>query len=369
MTTINTKLAILGLVLLMPGLALAETVVRTGHSVSIADTQTVENDFYAAGSSVTHSGTVKEDLYVVAGSMTVNGTVGEDLTIIGGTAQIHAPIGDDVRVVGGDVVIAGKVGGDVFVIGGLLRVLSSAEIAGNVYFYGGEADIEGVVKGSLMGRAEAFVLNSEAGGVDVSAVRMELGDRAVVRGDLRYTGVSEIERAAGAVVEGEVIHGTEVAATEDGGNAGLVFVLAWAFTTLCFFLLLRSQVEELLADIKREPMRVGLIGVAVLIGAPVLSVVLLATVLGAWIGFVMLLLTVLLFILCLILMPILLGGYLSNILFKGRRLDILSVVMGILAVMLLSYVPILGGLLIAASFLITLGAISYIIYQRVRNIG
>jgi hypothetical protein len=369
MTTTNAKLSVLGLMLLLPLVAAAETVVRTGHSVSIADTQTVENDFYAAGSSVTHSGTVKEDLYVVAGSMTVNGPVGEDLTIIGGTAQIHAPIGDDVRVVGGDVVIAGKVGGDVFVIGGLLRVLSSAEIAGNVYFYGGEAEIEGVVKGSLMGRAEAFVLNSEAGGVDVSAVRMELGDRAVVQGDLRYVGADEIERAAGAVVEGEVVHGAEAIDTEDGSNAGVIFLLAWVFTTLCFFLLLRLQAEDLLADIKREPMRVGLVGVAAAIGAPVLSVVLLATVLGAWIGFVILLLTILLFILCLILMPILLGGYLSSLLFKGRRLDILSVVIGVLAVMLLSHVPVIGGLLLAAAFLITLGAISYTLYQRVRNVG
>src|SRR5690606_8417442 len=200
------------LLLIFPLLASAETVVRAGHSVSIGASQIVETDFYAAGTSVTHSGQVREDLYAAAGSVTVNGPVGKDLTVIGGTVQVHAPVGDDVRIVGGDVVIAGTVGGDVFVIGGMLRVLSSATVAGNVYFYGGEAEIDGPVAGSVMGRAESFTINSAIGGMDVYAVGVELADRASVRGDINYSAVSEITRAPGATVEGQVIRG---AARED----------------------------------------------------------------------------------------------------------------------------------------------------------
>ena len=355
-------------VLAIPFIVSAETVVRTGHSVSVSANQTVENDFYAAGSNVTHSGEVKEDLYAVAGTVTINGPVGNDLTVVGGTVQVHAPVEDDVRVIGGDVVIAGEVKGDVFVLGGLLRVLSSATVDGNIYFYGGEADIEGVVEGVVMGQAESFSINSEVGGIDVSAVRMELKDRAIVAGDVRYAGVSEIERATGAVVEGEVIHSPETKAADGTNGAGLVFAAAWIFTTLCFFLLIRPQAEQLLLEIRREPLRVGLVGLAAMVGAPVLSFVLLATVLGAWIGLVLLLLTILLFILGAVLMPILLGGYLTGLLFKGRRLDMLSVAMGLAAILLLSYIPVIGSIIIAAAFLLALGTLLFGVYKRGRNL-
>ncbi len=357
------------LALFLPFLVSAETVVRTGHSVSIGSSQTVENDFYAAGSSVTHSGQVKEDLYAVAGSVTVNGPVGNDLTVVAGTVQVHAPVGDDVRVVGGDVVIASEVGGDVFVIGGMLRVLSSASIGGNVYFYGGEADIEGVVKGVLMGSAESFEVNGEVGGIDASALRFSLGEQAVVKGDVRYAGVSDIDRAPGAVIEGQVSRAADSAENgRRGSSAGLVFALAWVFTSLCFFLLLRQPIEALILDIRRDPLRIGLLGVAVALAAPILSFVLLATVLGAWIGVVLLLLSILLFVLCLIIMPIVLGGYLIGLAFKGRRLDVFSIAAGVVALMVFSLVPVIGKLLYAASFLMTLGAVAYAFYRKARNI-
>src|SRR5690606_8132551 len=102
-------------------------------------------------------------------------------------------------------------------------------------------------EGVLMGNAESFSVNGEIGGIDASALRVNLGERAAVRGDIRYAGASDINRAQGAVVEGEIIRGTESAEGGRSNNAGLVFALAWVFTSLCFFLLMRSQLEVLIA--------------------------------------------------------------------------------------------------------------------------
>lgn len=359
--------AILALTFILPLSATAETVVRTGNSVSIGVSQVVEDDFYASAGSVTHSGEVRQDMYVVAGSVTVNGPIGADLTALGGTVQVNAPIGDDVRVVGGEVVISGKVGGDVFVIGGLLKILSSAEIAGGVYFYGGEAEIEGVVKGSLMGRAESFTISGEVGGVDVSAVNLILGDKANVRGDLSYASVRELERAAGAIVEGDILRGT-VTVEEDRGNASLIFVLSWIFTTLCVFLIFRSRFGELLREIKRDTARVGLVGLVAFVVAPILSFILLATVLGAWLGIIALLSTILIFLISWVILPILLGGYIMSYLTKGRVIDLLSVMVGVFTVIFLSYIPVIGGLLIFLSFLLVLGSLLYKLYLAFRSL-
>ena len=353
--------------MLVPNLVSAETVVRTGNSVSIGVSQVVENDFYASAGSVTHSGEVREDMYVVAGSVTINGPIGADLTALGGTVQVNAPVGDDVRVMGGEVVISGEVKGDVFVIGGLLKVLSSASIDGGIYFYGGEAEIEGVVKGSVMGRAESITISSEVGAVDVSAVNVTLSDRANVRGDLSYASVRELERAAGAVVEGDIMRGT-VAEEDNRGNASLIFVLSWIFTTLCIFLIFRTRFAELLSEIKRDTARVGLVGLATFFIAPLLSFILLATVLGAWLGIVTLLSTLLLFLISWIILPVLLGGYIMSHLSKGRRIDLWSVLVGLFTVIFLSYIPVVGGLLIFISFLLTIGSIAYLAYRSLKNL-
>ncbi|MCB9818586.1 polymer-forming cytoskeletal protein [Candidatus Nomurabacteria bacterium] len=353
--------------ILIPSIVSAETVVRTGNSVSIGVSQIVENDFYASAGSVTHSGEVREDMYVVAGSVTINGPIGADLTALGGTVQVNAPIGDDVRVMGGEVVISGEVKGDVFVIGGLLKVLSSATINGGIYFYGGEAEIEGVVKGSVMGRAESITISGEVGAVDVSAVNITLGDRANVRGDLSYASVRELERAAGAVVEGDILRGT-VAEEDNRGNASLIFVLSWIFTTLCVFLIFRTRFGELLDEIKRDTARVGLIGLATFFIAPLLSFILLATVLGAWLGILTLLSTLLLFLVSWIILPILLGGYIMSYLMKGRRIDLLSVLVGVFTLIFLSYIPVIGGLLIFLSFVLVLGSLLQKLYVAFRSL-
>lgn len=372
METLKSRSKVLGLaaavLMVVPLLAYAETVVRTGDSVSIGVNQIVENDFYAAGGSVTHSGEVKEDIYVVAGSVTMNGAVGEDLTAIGGTIQVNSAVNDDVRVIGGEVVISGSVKGDVFVVGGLLRVLSSANIAGNVYFYGGDAEIEGVVKGVVMGSAESFLLNGEVGGTDLSAVTVALGESANVRGDLSYSSVREVERAAGAVVEGETIRGASPDQERERGSGSLIFMFSWVFTSLCFFLLLRSPLEKLLYDIKRDPARTGLIGLAVVIGLPIVSVVLLVTVIGAWVGLVTLLAAVLLFLTAVIFMPILLGGYISGFLFKGRRLDFFAVAIGIISIAVATYIPVIGCILLAAVFVVVVGVLCQMVYRWGRNL-
>ena len=352
-----------------PMIALAETVVRTGGSVSVGVNQVVENDFYGAAGSLTQSGEVKEDAYMVAGSVTVNGEVGVDLTALGGTVQIHSPVGDDVRVVGGEVVIASEVGGDVFVLGGTLKVLSSATVDGNVYFYGGDAEIEGVVTGQVMGRAESFSVNSQVGGMDVVAVRVDLGDRANVGGDVAYSAVSELSRAPGATVAGEVVRGAERPVEEGGGNTfPLVFVFIWLFTSLCFFLLFRPTIETILHTAKKDTLKVGLFGLVAAFVGPLIGIVLLATVLGVWLGILKILVTALLFILTMMLLPIILGGYLISFWKPHRKLDIWSVLAGMVVVVVFAVIPVLGGIAIFAAYVVTLGSILHLLYQKTRGI-
>ena len=353
---------------LLPLIASAETVVRTGGSVSVGVNQVVENDFYAAGSSVSSSGEIREDMYVVAGTVTINGKIGQDLTVFGGTVQVHAPVGDDVRVVGGQTVIAGEVGGDLFVIGGMLKVLSSAKIGGNIYFYGGEAEIEGEVVGSVMGRADSFMVDAGVGGgIDVVG-SLTLADRAAVTGDVRYDSFYDLSRAQGATVEGSITRG---ALTEEGNRAGnfsLFIMMAWFFTTLCFFLFFRNQLEEFWHGLRKHGARSGLIGLSTLIIAPILSVILIVTLLGAWLGLMVLSLFGLLLILSLVLVPVVIGRYVMTLVGRKGPLDLAAALAGIATVFLLCYIPVIGKFIIFATVAVILGGLLSAAYRQFKEL-
>ncbi len=361
---------VLALILsLFPVLAMAETVVRTGSSVSVEVSQTVENDFYAAGGTVTHSGEIKEDMTAAAGSLTINGEVGADLNAVGGSVQVHSPVGDDVRLISGETIIASDVGGDVFVLSGTLRVLSSAKIGGNVYFYGGDAEISGPVAGAVMGHAESFSINSEVGSIDVTAVEVELLDGAVVAGDVSYSAARELSRASGASVEGEITRGASNTEEDNAGSTfPLVFFAIWLFTTFCFFLLFKPMIEAVLDSVKKDTLKVGLVGVAAAIVGPIVGIVLMATVLGAWLGILKMLFTIMLFIITMMVLPITTGGYALSFWKPNRRLDAVTVIAGMAIVIALTMIPVVGGILIFVGYVVTLGSILFLIYKKGRGL-
>src|SRR3989344_4713335 len=106
---------LLVVILAIPSVALASSVMRTGEAVSVAADQAVEGDFYGLGNDVTVSGEVTDDLLVMAGEVTV----------------------------------AGEVQGDLVVLAGTLKVLSTAKISGDILFFGTDAEISGEVGKSI----------------------------------------------------------------------------------------------------------------------------------------------------------------------------------------------------------------------------
>src|SRR3989344_3639114 len=92
---------LLVVILAIPSVALASSVMRTGEAVSVAADQAVEGDFYGLGNDVTVSGEVTDDLLVIAGKVKVNGKTGADLAALAGDVQIDGVIGGDARIVAG----------------------------------------------------------------------------------------------------------------------------------------------------------------------------------------------------------------------------------------------------------------------------
>lgn len=355
-------------VAVLPVAVFASPVIRSGESVAVGQGQVVEGDFYGAGGSVTVSGEVQGDVYVAGGTVTVNAPVGTDLVAAGGVVQVHSPVGDDLRIAGGEAIVGSAVNGDVVVFGGVLHVLSTADIKGDILFFGGELVVEGPVEGSIFGFSKSTRIDASVGGdITIRAdEKLTLGDRAEVLGNIAYTGSNDIERAQNAVVVGDIQ--TEKVAGTGGIPFGFIFtsLIATLFAALTFFLIFRRQFEEVVERSRTAYGVQGLIGLAVFVGMPFVSVILILSVLGSLIGIFLLAVYIALLVASWIVLAGLIGSFIMRFFDRSHQtLSILSIGVGVLALELLMLIPFLGTLAVFAGVVIVLGGIALRIYRAI----
>lgn len=354
----------------LPSAVMAETVLRTGSDVTVNAEQIIDGNYYVSAwfGDTAMSGVVEQDMVAVGSSVTVNGEVKEDLHILGGTAHVHGPVGGDVRIVGADVIIGGTVGGDVVVLGGTLSILSTATIGGDVFFFGANGELSGVITGSLYGSAEQFIINGEVQKkVDlVAPAGLRLTDRAVVAEDVRYSSRVPLQRNPAASVGGKVVENATLPAEQDTTKTALTVYLVILFTTLSLYLIFRREVEAVAMRTEGSWALSGLIGLGVVVLLPVLSMVLVLTVLGAVVGVMSLLLTLLLIITGIVLTPITVGALIGRQLFKEKHLTQLSIVIGVCTLFLIGLIPGIGPIMVMMFVLFTIGEVTKALYRLLR---
>lgn len=355
------------LLILLPLYSHAETVLRVSDTISLDVDQVVDGDFYGTAFTgpVSLSGSIEGDALVFGSSVTANGSVSEDLFAAGGSVQVHASVTDDVRIAAGEVTIAEEVGGDLFVLGGVLTVLSSANIEGNVYFFGGTGELNGRIGGSVHGTSERLRIDGPVvGDVDVRVARgLVIGDRADIGGDIRYESSEELTRAQNAVVVGEVVRNSPRAPDDVGLEGMTVPLLIYAFTVLITFALLRGRLEPLLGVSLGSFTKDGLIGVAAMFALPVVIAVLFATVIGSLVGVLTLLAFLFLTLSSFVLAGMLAGLIVQKALYKSAKLDLLWTLLGVIIVSLMLFIPFIGPIALLVLMLVALGTLLRKLYE------
>lgn len=363
---------LLVIALYVPQYAHAETVLRIGENVSVEADQVVDGDYYVSVGplgNTSMSGTVAQDMYAFGGVVDVNGIIGNDLTLVGGTSQLHATVTDDVRIIAGEVTVAEHIGGDLFVIGGKLNMLSTASVDGDVIFFGGDAEINGTVGGSVLGTSERIRVDATVGkDVDVkTATALTLGERAQVGGSVRYASVDPLVRAQNASVEGEVVtndyYDSMASAPERDLRGALVPLFMTLFASLSLYLLFRKELQLLVQSVLLHPLRHAVAGIAVLILGPVVSIILLLTVLGSLIGIAGLCLTLLLYVLGYALSGVVVGAFVSRLFTRKATVSLLWVVIGTILLYAVLLVPIVGVMCGIAVFIFTIGGVALSLYK------
>lgn len=369
-TKISLFSLVLGLFLVIPTSSIeASSVIRTGDAVSVENDQKIEGDFYSLSNILNISGEIVGDVTSVGRKVTLNGNVTSDALIAGESVDVHGAVGDDLRVIGGDVIIAKPITGDVFVIAGSVTVLSTASIGGDLVLYAGDADISGSVGGNILGRAESLRIDAPVAGlVDVKTGKLVVGDKADIAGSLQYESLASLERSPNAKVAGDIVRNDPVA--EDASvnhKAVLVPLLMMLFSTLVWYLIAKNILVRITERALVRGIRPSATGFIFFFAAPVVTGILLLSVLGTMVGVAALLAYIFAILIALFSVSAVIGQLMMYV-YKKRfpALTPLTLIVGVIGVCLLVLIPVIGPLLLIGLLIITLGAIVDLILHPTR---
>ena len=358
--TIFTTVLLVAVLITIPLTSFAATVVRTGESVSVEKDQRIEGDFYTAASILNISGEITGDIAAISAKTTLNGTVASDALLAGGNVDVHGAVGDDLRIIAGDAIIAEPVTGDVFVIAGTVKVLSTASIGGDLLVYGGDVEVSGSIGGNIIGNVTSLRIDAPvAGNIDVTTDALTLGDRADVTGSVRYVSAAVLTRAQNAKVGAEITRSDEsIKDTSTNTKSVLVPVLMLLFSTLVWYLIARRFLVRIVNRALVRGIRPIATGFIAFFAMPVVSIILIMSVLGGFVGVAGLVAYVFAILLALVSGIAVLGQFIMTQIKKGEQtISPVTLGVGVLVALISIFIPFIGPVLLLTVFLVTLGAI------------
>ena len=227
-------------------------------SIVLGKDETVNRDFFAAGSSVTIHGTINGDAYIFGGTIIVDGVINGDLITAGGTVNVGGEVKNDLRVAGGTVIVEGSVGGNILGGAGTLNLTKSSNVSGSLIAGSGLMNINTPInKNVWVGSGQVRINSNLKADVLISADDVVLDSEAKVEGNLTYWSEKQIKLLSGASVSG-VVKREEIKKSEQAKFLGLalgfslMMKIASALTLIVLGLLMLRFFPRKTVEISQE---------------------------------------------------------------------------------------------------------------------
>ncbi len=191
--------------------------VKTGSAVNVGQTETVDGNLYAAGSTILIDGQVKGDVICAGQSVTISGKVDGDVLCAAQSINVLGEVTGSVRTAGTNIHLNNKVGRNVMAFGASVTLSSKAEVGLDMLVAAGFVNVNGKVGGSLYGTAGMATINGQVA-KDVS-LNLDSGNKkqwtnansnlvitenAKIGGNLNYTSVATATIAQATSIGGKV---------------------------------------------------------------------------------------------------------------------------------------------------------------------
>lgn len=328
-------------------------------SVNVNNDEIVK-DLHIAGNNIIVNADVRGDLLTAGNTVSIIGDVENSLFVVGGDITVRGNIGHHARLIGNKITLSGgTISGDVFIAANQLVIAKEVTINGQLYASTNNLSLHGTVNGRVNLSGNEAVINGVTGNFLAKVNKLTINSSALINGNLEYRSRNQATVDPSAQITGETIF-TQSKTSGLGINyftfIGIIgaFLLAW--------LLVRFRRPMSMAILKRavaQPLINIAIGAAVLLLVPIVTILLMFSIIGSPIGLLLLFLWIVALLVGSLFGKLVLGSWLMKLLTKEAdyKLDWQALLAGIVIANLWIFIPIIGGVLESLVMLLGLGAV------------
>ncbi|HXX46378.1 MAG TPA: zf-HC2 domain-containing protein [Candidatus Acidoferrales bacterium] len=293
-TPIAFVMGALACALALPPAAAAADVERGDPSYTLPAGHEVKNDLVVAADRTRIDGDVDGDLIVFSYSVTVNGHVKGDVLGLTDKLTLNGIVDGNVRVATDSIAINGSVGKNITAWQDQFDLDEKAKVGGSLTLLAGNADLDGQIGGDLTVLARVVDLNGLlSGSALIRSQRLVVGPQAEIQGKTKFSGWHPPEVAQGAKLSSPI----DVSIKGPGPDyaSGRYYwhqTLFWG-ASFIFGLVLLLVAPQFFFDVVQCSKRVGPalgLGTLFLLATPIAAVIVCATIVGAAVGVIAVLL-------------------------------------------------------------------------------
>ncbi|RJQ26564.1 MAG: hypothetical protein C4589_09560 [Peptococcaceae bacterium] len=282
------------LLLLLPAASTQAVVYRGGEAISVTSEEKIKGPLFIAGKVVEINGDVDGDVFAAGEQVNLKGSVSGDVFAAAQEINITGQISGDARLAARAVYFSGKTGSSMSIAAQSVNFLEQSSLGKDLMLAAERAFLFGTIGRQLLGTMDTAVISGSVGDdVNLSGVNtLEIKDTARLKGNLIYTSPVRGQVAPGAVVNGQEFWTQKTVAAPEKKKPDYVFPFLLFIGGLALwgagYLLHRDTWDFLGQAVTEKTGLTMLTGLLILIAAPVAGILLMITVIGLPVGFLLL---------------------------------------------------------------------------------
>jgi cytoskeletal protein CcmA (bactofilin family) len=316
-------LIILGLALLVAPISALAFEARNAQSVVVGKDEVVDGNLFAAGSSIQIDGTVKGDVFCAGQTVSITGMVEGNVFCAGQSLSISSQIDGDLIGAGQNLNFKGDVARNLIFAGQNITTDSDSAIGWQAILAGASVDLSGPIEQDLLAAGANFRLAGAIGrNADLWLDRtagnsLTIAPTGLISGDLTYHALSEANIEPGSQILGKTDF-KKLAPLADRHPQG-AWAGKWLFGTLAsfligllFILVWPRKIRELSVLLRDGTNANFGWGLALTVLTPLAALILMFTLIGLPLAFLVLILWLVLMWLGKILASLYIGGLVTE---------------------------------------------------------
>lgn len=304
-----------------------------------------KGDVYVANESIVIAAPVDGDIFAAGNNIDISGSSSASIFAVGKNLSITGEVKDDVRVAGESVSLGSTITHDLFAAGSSVLVMKDSHVLGDAYVAGETITISGTIHGDVRSASNRLVI---ASGATVMGNITSYGNSPIIEDGATVSGTISTVAPKG---------NTNVASRGFALKALILSIVSSAVFALMLMYAAPVLIEKSKTHIATSPLQSGVTGILWLLLFLPASILLMLSTMGVYIGILALTATFPLLLLGFGMMVVAVGSMIYPRVAKQPGTMWHHAFVGAIVLTLVSFLDIIGFILITLAFIISLGAV------------